>query len=328
MPGVINTAVATGAGYNQLTGAIRDVFSAEIFVRALPLLRFDQFALYRSELGVQPGHTIQMPQLHNIKRGKMMTEKDELETQAMALSTLQITVHEYGNAVGFSEFLLQTSFFDQMTSASIVLGRDFAVVLDTELRTSMLAGAVNVVYANGKTARTALVSADVLTTQEVKDAVEVLETNNTPRWNGDHYVCIIHPHSARHLMDANQWIEASLYGNVEQIYRAEIGRYHDVRFISTTVMNNGANPTVDPNTGDYVDIGFDPALQNGVAGNQTVVYQSVMFGEFSLGHAVSLPVELRDNGIEDFGRRHALAWYSIFGQDVLETDNIVVIETA
>ena len=58
------------------------------------------------------------------------------------------------------------------------------------------------------------------------------------------------------------------------------------------------------------------------------VYQAVMFGEYSSGHAVGLNVELRDNGVQDFGREHALAWYAIWGQGLLEANNIVVIETA
>jgi hypothetical protein len=107
-----------------------------------------------------------------------------------------------------------------------------------------------------------------------------------------------------------------------------IGRYEDVRFITTTVMPNGYNSTVDPDTGDFVDVGFNQQLANGTNGNQTTVYQAVMFGEYAFGHATALPVELRDNGVEDFGREHGIAWYAIWGSNVLENPNIVVIETA
>ena len=94
------------------------------------------------------------------------------------------------------------------------------------------------------------------------------------------------------------------------------------------MMPNGANSATDANTGDPIDPGFNNNLANGVASNQTDVYQAVMFGEYSYGHAIALPVELRDNGVQDFGREHALAWYAIWGQALLENANIVLIETA
>jgi len=52
-----------------------------------------------------------------------------------------------------------------------------------------------------------------------------------------------------------------------------------------------------------------------------------MIGDNAFGHAISLPVELRDGGIIDFGREHALAWYSIWGLGKITDDAIVTIST-
>jgi len=185
-----------------------------------------------------------------------------------------------------------------------------------------------VAYAKGRASRITLTSVDFFDTQLVKDGVEQLETRNAPKWAGDHYICFLHPHQGRGLRDDNDWINASLYAGSTQIYTGEIGRYEDVRFVSTTVMPNGANSTVDPDTGDFVDVGFNQALANGTAGNIATIYQSVIFGEYAYGHATALPVELRDNGVEDFGREHGLMWYAIFGQNILEQSNLTVLESA
>lgn len=326
MSSVLNTAVTTGAGFSQLVGAVRDVYSAEIWFAALPVLKFDQFTTKKTELGVQPGRVIVMPKFGSIKRGAALTEGTKMTTQAMSLSTQNITVQEYGNAIGFSEHLLQTSFYDQLSAASLLLGRDMAIVLDTVLRDALMA-ATNVVYGGQKTARASVTSTDTFDTTAVKDAVEALETRNSPKWGGDHYVCFLHPHQARALRDDNDWINASLYSGAQQIYTGEIGRYEDVRFVSTTVMPNGANSAVDSTTGDYSDLGYKAVLDNAGSGSIDI-YQAVFFGEFSLGHATALPVELRDNGVMDFGREHGLAWYGIWGQAILENNNIVVCETA
>ena len=133
---------------------------------------------------------------------------------------------------------------------------------------------------------------------------------------------------SRGLKDDVDWQNASLYAGATQIYTGEIGRYEDVRFVSTTVMPNGYNNAIDSDTGDYVDVGFNNNLRAGVSGNVVNVYQAVMFGEYAMGHATALPVELRDSGVEDFGREHGLAWYSIWGSAIMENQNIVVIETA
>lgn len=326
MPSVLNTAAAQGAGFNQILEATRDVYSAEIWFAALPIMKFDQFSTKRTELGVQPGRQIQIPRYGNIKRGGALTEGKRVETQAMSLSQQSITVVEYGNAIGFSEYLLQTSFYDQLAAASLLLGRDMAIVLDTALRDAIVL-ATNVIYGGQKTARNLVLVADTFDTVVIKDAVETLETNNSPKWAGDHYICFLHPHQARTLRDDNDWINAALYSGSTQIYTGEIGRFEDVRFISTTIMPNGANAAVDPDTGDFVDLGYAAAL-DGTGGGGADIYQAVFFGEYSLGHATALPVELRDNGVEDFGREHGLMWYSIWGQNILEGSNIVVAETA
>lgn len=326
MPSVLNTAVAQGGGSNQMILATRDVFSAEIFYVALPVMKFDQFSTKRSELGVQPGRRIQIPKYNSLKRGGKLVEGRRLNAQPMSMSQSSIEVDEYGNAINFSEMLLQTSFFDQLSAASLLLGRDMAIVLDTVLRDAILLGG-NVVYGGGVSARASVTAAGVMTTQVVKDVVEVLQTNNAPKWAGDHYVGFMHPHQGRGLRDDSDWINASLYSGATAIYTGEVGRYEDVRFIVTTVMANGANNAVDPATGDPVDIGYEPTLRGAGAGG-IHLYQAVFFGEYSLGHATALPVELRDNGVTDYGREHGLAWYSIFGQEILEEQNIVIAETA
>jgi hypothetical protein len=57
------------------------------------------------------------------------------------------------------------------------------------------------------------------------------------------------------------------------------------------------------------------------------VFEAIMLGDNAFGHAISLPVELRDGGVLDFGREHALAWYSIWGWGVITDSSVVKIIT-
>ena len=72
----------------------------------------------------------------------------------------------------------------------------------------------------------------------------------------------------------------------------------------------------------------DPAHKAELKAGDVPVYQAVIFGDQYYGIAWSLPVELRDNGVEDFGRKRSLAWYAIWGTGLLHNEYGVVIETA
>ena len=320
----MSTAVTNDGTNVKLDHLTRVVYSREIEFKALPVMRFFQFATVKTELGTTPGLTIQMLTYDNLKLGGKLTEGTRMTTQALSSSMKSITVEEKGNAVAVSELLLQSSFDDVMASATALLGRDYALVLDCELRDTALKG-TNKVYASKKngekvTQRQDLTEDCTLKVSTIKDAIEVLATNNAPKYQGASWICFVHPHQSRSLRDDNAWINASNYGAPEQLFTGEIGRIDDTRFIETTLMCNGASATTDPS--------HKNELKKGVGSNQANVYQAVIFGDNYYAVAFGLPVELRDNGVIDFGREHGLAWYSIWGTGLLHDEYGVVIETA
>ena len=71
--------------------------------------------------------------------------------------------------------------------------------------------------------------ANELSVATIKDAVEILSTNNAPKIGGNYYICFVHPHQSRALRDDPAWINASNYGAPEQLFSGEIGRIDDVR---------------------------------------------------------------------------------------------------
>jgi N4-gp56 family major capsid protein len=300
MANKIGSAVANDTTYVPLTQTILDIYSKEIEFQAQPVMRFAQFAVKKTDLSAAPGLKIKMTIYNNLTPGGKLTEGVAMNTQALSTSQREISVAEYGNAIAVTELLLQASFDDVMASSSKLLGMDYAKTVDTLLRDTVLGG-TQVVFAGGRTADTALVADDTFSSDVVKDAVEVLGTANAPKYNNDFYVCFLHPHQVRGLKNDPEFMNITEYGKQ---YAGEVGRVQDVIFIETTQM---------------------PKLA--VSGQSFDKYQSVMFGENAYGFAVALPVEMRDGGIEDFGRVHKLAWYAIFGAGILEDVNIVRIET-
>lgn len=323
---VATAAGAAGGGY-QLAAAIMQVYSKEILFWAQPVLKFDQFVVRKVELGVAPGLTVNILRYNNLQRGGQLVEGVRMGTKSSSGSQIAVTVTEWGNAVGVTELLLQTSFDDVMSSHAKLLGNDWGKVLDAYLRDTYI-GCQNVQYAGNAAGRNALTSINTFDTFLVKNGVETLKTNDAPMIGTGYYACFLTPHQARGMRDDPAWISLSEYGATEQIFKGEIGRYEDTIFIETTMMPNGVyvNTSAAPNQNDF---GYNSALDPNVTGAlQTTVYQAVMFGDNAVGLATSLPVEMRDNGITDYGREHGLAYYSIHGSSILTNPNIVRLETA
>jgi N4-gp56 family major capsid protein len=323
--GVLSASPTAYSGSNsQLTPAIQTIWSKEILFQSMPILRFEQFAVKKTELGVQPGLTINFMRYNNLGSASALVEGVRMQTNALTASQFSITVVEHGYAVAVSELLLNASFDDVMASASRLLGRNMATYLDVSCRDTLLL-ATSVLYGYDKlrsalqpmtsispydrgtaAANRAALSGHDYTAALVKDAVETLATKNVPRL-GETYVSFVHPHQSRRLRDDPEFIEVTKYAAPGNFMIGEIGRLNDVVFIETTQVNRLAGAG-----------GGTPAAD---------VYQAMVIGDNAFGHAISLPVELRDGGILDFGREHALAWYAIWGLGLITDQSVVICET-
>jgi N4-gp56 family major capsid protein len=336
----------------QLTQAIQQIWSKEILFQAMPILRFEQFAVKKTELGVAPGLQINFMRYNNLGYASALVEGVRMQTNALTAQQFSITVSEHGYALAVSELLLNASFDDVMASASRLLGRNMAIYLDNLSRdtlygaTSSIYGEaqnysdkttaksenINNWYANGYVAdsRVNMNGSNFLTPHTVKDAVETLSTKNIPRL-GETYVAFVHPHQSRKLRDNPEFIEVTKYAAPGNFMLGEIGRLYDCVFIETTQVlkvtnGSGTNYTADTTVANpVVSSGGGYITPTTKTGNGSYDrYDSIFIGDNAFGHAISLPVELRDGGILDFGREHALAWYSIFGLGLI-TDQAVVI---
>jgi N4-gp56 family major capsid protein len=306
MTSYLTTALAATAGTNvRLSEVVLTIYSKDIMFQAQPALRFDQFAQIKTDLSATPGKQITFFKYNNLNPGGALVEGTPLATQALAGSQVSIAVGEYGNAVAVSNLLLATSFVDVMSGAARLLGDDYAKVVDGIARDVCLDGAGSEVFADDAANVDAIGATDYLTMEEIKDAVEVLATNNSPKIANDHWVCLVHPHQSRNLRDDDDWITVGKL-DPQRLYNGEIGRIDDVIFIETTQVDITANSAATP----------------------VNVYSAVMLGDNAFGKAVALPGEMRDNGVVDFGRERDLAWYSIFGEGIINEDNIVAIRTA
>ena len=338
------TANISSTGYSSdtaLSPAIQTIWSKEILFQAMPVLRFEQFAVKKTELGVQPGLTINFMRYSNLSVnetvGATLDEGVRMEPVALSASQIQITVGEQGQALAVTELLLNASFDDVMASSSRLLGRHMAQSMDIQARNTLYKTAVpfgggsavppNIVFGRktlGST-RGSIAPYDAgnlgdatnpgyLSPATIKDAVEVLAGQNIPRL-GDTYVCFVHPSQSRALRDWPEFIEVSKYAAPGNFMLGEIGRLYDVVFIETTQVAKNVGPA---------------DIDNSASGTQAMnvnSYNAIMIGDNAFGHAIALPVELRDGGVIDFGREHGLAWYAIWGFGMITHESRVLLNT-
>jgi N4-gp56 family major capsid protein len=329
-------APAGGVAGNQIVGlpqALLDVFSLDILHNAQGIMRFEDFAVRKQELLASPGEVIKFTTYDDITRGGELSENTLLSSQTMSATQKSITVKEWGNAIKVSEKLLRLSWDDVMSEAATLLGRDYGVVRDLALRDALFNGVSSAITAgnlgqehNFDTDATAGVNpgnigaTETFDIESIRKAVEILQTQNAPKFFGDYYVCFVHPHQAAYLRRDQDWINAHQYVGTRNLFNGEIGRWEDVIFIVTTHAPNGVGSAT-------TNVGYDATLD--AAGDSGIdLYKACVFGDQCLYVADSLPVELRDNGVEDFGRTHGLAWYSIFGVECLKPEYAVTITSA
>ena len=339
-----NLASITTTGYSSdatLSPAIQQIWSKEILFQAMPVLRFEQFAVKKTELGVMPGLTVNFMRYNNLSveaGGSELVEGVRMEPSALTASQIQITVKEQGKSVAVTELLLNASFDDVMASSSRLLGRHMAQSMDVQARNTLYAPGVpfgggsavapSVVFGrktNGSTRGSiapyeysvagSASAPGYLSPATIKDAVEVLAGQNIPRL-GDTYVCFVHPSQSRSLRDWPEFIEVTKYAAPGNFMLGEIGRIYDVVFIETTQVLQGGTGIADVN----------PASA-GIQDPTATSYSAMMIGDNAFGQAIALPVELRDGGVIDFGREHGLAWYAIWGFGVITHESRVLINT-
>ena len=373
---VLSAAPTAYSGSNsQLSQSIQTIWSKEILFQAMPILRFEQFAVKKTELGVAPGLRVNFLRYKNFAVDpNPLVEGVRMTTNALTAEQIAITVAEHGYAVAVSELLLNASFDDIMASASRLLGRHMAQYLDVQARNTLSAATSAVygydrsgftsattfnTYAEGTvgTSLASLTGNYKLTTGAIKDAALVLAQKNIPRL-GETYVQFVHPKQSRDLRSNPEFIEVTKYAAPGNFMLGEIGRLYDVVFIETTQVkkltssvaySQTANVGAPANQGSITDVkantnpgrGGNPGYGStdpdvawadttiaGTSGTPGAdVYESVMIGDNAFGHAISLPVELRDGGVLDFGREHALAWYAIWGLGVITDQAIVKVYT-
>lgn len=157
--------------------------------------------------------------------------------QALSQSNVEVEVAQYGAYVEVSDLLDMTGYDQVISESAELLGEQLGTVVEWVTRDAMNSG-TNVQYANGKTDRSAITSADKLTVAEIRKAVRTLKKAKARPFGEEgrkpHFICICSPEATFDLQSDALWQDVSKYSCAEQIYSGEIGRLFGVVFVEST----------------------------------------------------------------------------------------------
>ena len=245
-----DTAATTG---NDLSVEMKTYYSDYLIDMAEPELVHDQFGQKRP-IPKNGGKIIEFRKYAPLPKATTpLSEGVTPSGQKLSVSNITATVQQYGGYVELSDVLLLTAIDNNMVEATRLLGSQAGRTSDTITRDILHAAGTNVLYANGKVARSALVaSTDKLTVADVRKAVRKLKLFNAPK-SGNYYNGIIHPDVVFDLMDDPAWQAPHTYVDTQNQYLGELGAIAGVRFSETTeakVTKPDALPGAD-SSGNY-----------------------------------------------------------------------------
>ena len=227
--GEANTNTTASEG---LTDEMRTYYSDYLIDLAEPELIHDQFG-QKHPIPKNNGKEIQFRKYDSLpKRLQPLTEGVTPDGQKLSMSVITAKVKQYGGFVELSDMLLLTAVDNNLVQATRLLGSQAGRTLDTITR-EVINGGTNVLYANGKTSRSALGADDKLTVDCIRRAVRILKIMNAPKIDGG-YVAIIHPDCAYDLMNDPEWKYPHQYQDTSEIYEGEIGKIAGVRFVESS----------------------------------------------------------------------------------------------
>lgn len=267
-----------------LSNTYQGYFSKKLLGYAEQLLRLNEYAA-QDDLPKNVGSkTISFfrPSAPTTANVQTLTEGTPISSFGdVTYTKVDFTLTQIGEASKITDIVGMTSLFNALKQNIETMGGNCALYADEKSRNALNAQTtgLSIRRANAAATWTAL-NSDTATSfgsmADVLDARTQLVINRAPSWNGD-YVAIVPPQISRDLMRDTDWVEASKYSAIKQLFRGEIGSFYGVRIIEAT------NPFVAKGSGTAGDeYTYDLTGGAGI-GTGADIYTTMVLGKGAFG---------------------------------------------
>ena len=161
-----------------------------------------------------------------------LTEGEPGESVMLTETEVTVKLEQYGEYARCTDKLDLSHLDMNILRKTKLFGDAGARSIDAVVREE-LATCTNVIYANGKTSRSALTASDKLSTKELRKAVRRLKKAHAQTFGG-YYIAIVGPETFFDLQDDETFVAVSRYQDKEAVYTGEIGRLFGCRIVETT----------------------------------------------------------------------------------------------
>jgi len=166
-----------------------------------------------------------------------ITEGTNPSANALQIDSVDVDLTQYGQVIAISDLASATELFNNLEQATLRVGRDSALKMDSIIRNELFSNdgdipSGNNIFSGSTTSWGSSISAVDAT--DFLDAATSLKIQSATPING-FFIAVVGPQVARDLMNDGDWIAAHHYADPGAVVRGEIGRLHGVRFVETTL---------------------------------------------------------------------------------------------
>lgn len=265
---------------------------------AIAETKFLQFVKPEPGYGKKMGENVTITRIANLTvptSGKLV-ENVKIPEDALTITTVSITVSEWGRAVPFTSFAEDLMKFNLENIVQMKLKDQMKLVLDNACADAFQLAKVkyvptgvasNNITTNGVAGASATANLNVFHAEAIRDYL--YGTLQAPGYDGDDYIGLVATKGKRGLMSDPAWEEWHKYTDPDSKYNSEIGRLENIRWVEVNNSN---------------------AL-SGSLGTGGVLGEAVVFGADAVAMALVQDPELRAMIPQDFGRQKSVAWYGV-----------------
>jgi hypothetical protein len=321
--------------------AFLDYLSMFLRISHSPKFIFHQFANRKLEIGKGIGDVIQVPRVAYAETGSASSDWELTpgtpivsQNQPITASAVSITLKEYGmgksntlRPIGIPEFIMSNSLLDLEAALQRNLGHNYYEFVDISLRSLWLA-TTRVVYNKKNSVVTSAASVAAgdngTATYKFLNALYAYMCGlQIPAYMNGKYGLVLHSTALAQLKNdlasQNQYLTQQNLGDVTNIFNAATqtemdrvsgyeGDIANFMIFSTNAISLGA-------------AGTPGAQTETIGGAANTTRSSFAFGGDSVANAVGLPMQVRRNAADDYGRMASYSWISHEGFGYLDTDS-------
>lgn len=219
---------------------VTKAYDLAVYPSLRPELIFDQFATVRASNTTHRGGSVRFSFVDDIaEQTTPLLENIDVDSVTLSSKALTVSMREYGTAVTNTALIRGTSMIAMDPLIAERVGYNAGLSIDTLARVAL--DVTSITYDDSSTATVGSIgggAGSYLTGTTLRNGVAILKSRNVRPLRGGHYVAVISPYQAQHLMSESTdtgWRWMTGYGQDgaagNSVFMGEVGTYEGVKIV-------------------------------------------------------------------------------------------------